>query len=84
MNSEGDDRFDPLLEEGWRRHAFIISRTAPAFLLIAIFFLLRWVLIGGDRAGEFLRTAVVFTVVGTALAVLNAFVRRPVENEGSS
>jgi len=62
--------------EGWRRHACVISRTAPAFLLVGIFFLLRWVVIGGDRAGEFLRTAVVFTVIGTALVILNAVVRR--------
>lgn len=79
MHSEGPDRIDLQSAEGWVRHAFIISRTAPAFLLIAIFFLFRWVLIGGEKAGDFLQTAVLFTVVGTALVILNAVVRRQLE-----
>ncbi len=83
MSGEGSDQFDPHLAEGWKRHAFIISRTAPAFLLMGIFFLFRWVLIGGDRSGEFFRTAIIFTAVGIALAILSAVVRRPVENEQS-
>lgn len=79
MRGEVDSRISSQPIEGWRLHAFIISRTSPAFLLIAIFFLFRWVLIGGEKAGEFLLTAVLFTVVGVALAIVHAVIRRQLE-----
>lgn len=81
MHNEGDHRINPYEFEGWRRHALIVSKTAPVFLAIAIFFLFRWVLIGGDRAGEFFRTAVAFTAIGVALVILSVAARRPLEND---
>lgn len=66
----------PPLIGGWKRHALIITSTAPAFLLLAIFFALRWLLIGGDRAESFADTAILFTLVGAALLIANVALRR--------
>jgi len=62
--------------EPWKRHAWIISSTAPAWFLMGIFFVLRWVLIGGERSDDFLTTAVLFTMVGVVLAFGHAAMRR--------
>jgi len=66
--------------EDWRRHALIISSTAPAFFVLAIIFAFRWVLIGGEKANDVLTTAISFTVLGTVLLLVNVAVRRDIEH----
>lgn len=84
VQGNSDERINPYSVQGWKRHGLIVSSTAPAFLLIGIFFVFRWVLIGGEQAGEFFRTAVLFTAVGTVLVILNVVVRRQIESDDQS
>ena len=64
----------------WTRHALIISGTSPGFFALAIFFALRWVLIGGERAQDFQTTAILFAVVGLILLCVNITLRRHLED----
>ena len=70
---EGDE---PIPVDGAIRHGLIITSTFPAFLIMAIFFAFRWVLISGDRAGSFRSTAIAFAAVGVILGVINIAIRR--------
>lgn len=70
------DRGDQPGPPNWTRHALIISSTSPAFFLMAIFFAIRWVLIGGDRAVDFQTTATLFAIVGVVLLFANIALRR--------
>ena len=63
----------------WKRHALIISSTAPAFFVLAIVFAFRWVLIGGEKANDVLTTAISFTLLGSVLLLVNIAVRRDLE-----
>ncbi len=72
---------DPTPITGPIRHGLIISSTFPAFFVMAIFFAIRWVSIGGDRAGSFRSTALAFAAVGLVLGVINVSLRKRLESE---
>lgn len=72
-----DSHTDP--PPAWTRHGLIISGTSPGFFLMAIFFALRWVLIGGERARDFQTTAILFAIVGVVLLLANVALRRHLE-----
>ncbi len=70
------DHSEPVSISGPIRHGLIVSSTFPAFLLMALFFAFRWVLISGERAGSFRSTALLFAAVGVVLGVINIAIRR--------
>ena len=72
---------EPIQIDGAMRHGLIISSTFPAFLVMAIFFALRWVLISGDRADSFRETALAFLAVGVILGAINIVIRRKLSGE---
>ncbi len=72
---------EPIPVDGAMRHGLIISSTFPAFLVMAIFFALRWVLISGDRADSFRETALAFLAVGLILGAVNIAIRRKLSGE---
>ena len=67
----------------WTRHALIVSGTSPGFFAMSIFFALRWVLIGGERATDFQTTAILFAIVGLVLLFANIMLRRHLEEHYS-
>lgn len=66
---------EPVHVDGAIRHGLIISSTFPAFLLLAMFFVFRWVLIGGERGDSFRTTAFAFAAVGLILGGINLAIR---------
>lgn len=50
---------------------------------MSIFFVLRWVLIGGERANDFQTTAILFAIVGLVLLLANIMLRRHLEEHYS-
>lgn len=72
---------EPIPIEGGMRHGLIISSTFPAFLVMAIFFAFRWVLISGERADSFRTTALAFAAVGVILGAINIALRRKLNDE---
>ena len=65
------------------RHGLVISSTFPAFFLLAIFFVFRWVLIAGERADAFRDTAILFTLAGLILGAVNVVLRRRIADSES-
>ena len=75
-HAPGDESNEPLPLSGATRHGLIISSTFPVFLLMAMFFALRWLLINGDRAASFRDTSIGFAAVGVVLGLINISLRR--------
>ena len=76
QDAHGNESSESLPVTGATRHALIISSTFPAFLLMALFFALRWLLINGDRAASFRDTSIGFALAGVVLGMINVAIRR--------
>lgn len=74
--ANGSDVHEPAPLSGAARHGLIISSTFPAFLVMALFFAFRWLLINGDRAASFRDTSIGFAAVGVILGAINVALRR--------